>query len=149
MAEIRERQTPLNTEPTDPRQRAENNLPPRSYADAAQGAAATKTSQNGNAYEGSNGLTLGGPEKAPSNTTNIGKKPSEEKAIFEKLSNGNGSVLTSVRPGPSYEANLSHNKASARRAKAVPENHKPQRQDVPKSQLKSGRKAGAGWQQSA
>lgn len=147
-----EPQAALNSEPADPQERAEHQLPPKSYADAAQEATENGLTSNGHDYEKTNGSSSqenGTAEKAASVTVNAGGKSTEERVVFERYSNGNGSVLTSVRPDPNYEEHLKHDREVAPRKTVESSKSKPRRQDTPKSQLKSGRKAGAGWQQSA
>lgn len=140
----------LNPEPADPQERAEHDLPPKSYADAAQEAVEPSPIENGHDHENSNGVKKNGDvQKSAAIAVNAGTKDPDKRIVFERYSNGNGSVLTSVRTDPNYEEFLKHDRKVAPRKAA--ESSKPQskRQDIPKSQLKSGRKAGEGWQQSA
>lgn len=141
MAEV---QGALNPEPADPQERAEHDLPPKSYADAAQEAIDSSQAENGHDYGKSNGSERNGKI-----TVNAGTEDPKKRVVFERYSNGNGSVLTSVRPDPNYEELLKHDRQVAPRESAKPSKPPSKRQDIPKSQLKSGRKAGAGWQQSA
>lgn len=145
-----EPQGALNPEPANPQDRAEHDLPPKSYADAAQEATEEGSAENEHPYGHSNGSTSkenGSAEKPAAVTVNAGRKQPDKRVVFERYSNGNGSVLTSVRPDPDYEESLKHDQKVAPRKRA--DSSKSKRQDIPKSQLKSGRKAGAGWQQSA
>lgn len=147
-----EPQATLNPEPADPQERAEHNLPPKSYADVAQEAPENGSTQNGHDYEKTNGSNIqenGAAERIGAVTVDTPGKLPQERIVFERYSNGNGSVLTSVKPDPNYEENLKHDREVAPRKTAESSRSRPRRQDTPKSQLKSGRKAGAGWQQSA
>lgn len=147
-----EPQAALNPEPADPQERAEHDLPPKSYAEAAQEATDNDSVQNGNDNKKVNGSSPqenGTAERAAQVTVNAGGKLNQERIVFERYSNGDGSVLTSVRPDPHYEEFLKHDRQVAPKKSAELSKTKPRRQDTPKSQLKSGRKAGEGWQQSA
>lgn len=147
-----EPQGTLNSEPADPQERAENNLPPKSYADVAQEPAEDDTTENGQSSQNGDGSSFksnGTVKKTPSNKANAEGKPTEDKIVLEKYLNGDGSVLASVRPDPSYNEALQHDKKVAPRKPAESSKSKSKKQDTPRSQLKSGRKAGEGWQQSA
>lgn len=138
---------PLGVEPSQPDERAEKHLPPKSYADAIT------TNENG----GTNGSLAPLPKQSgprnDSNGTSLlngdKRQLDENKVIFQKRASQNGEpVLTSVKPDDSYEESLKHNKEIAPRETQKPET-KQKKQDPPKSQLRSGRRAGAGWQTSA
>jgi len=160
----------LNPEPADPEHRAHNHLPSKSYADAAHEAVDSDSTQkakgkhgkhvNGNAdhrdHRDSNGDSGPSTSKLPHNTS-TGKRLDEDKVQFEKYSNGNGIALTSVKPDPSYEENLKHNEEIAVRSRDPSRGSSSRskqkttssQQDPTKSQLKTGRQAGAGWEKSA
>lgn len=140
----------LNAEPADPQERAEHDLPPKSYADAAQEAVENVLTENGHDYGNSNGSKKSGnTNKSAAITVNAGTEDPNKRVVFERYSNGNGSVLTSVRTDPNYEELLKHDRQVAPREAAKSSASQSKRQDTPTSQLKSGRTAGAGWQQSA
>jgi len=152
----------LNPEPAAPEDRAHEHLPPKSYADAAQEVVVGDSKNtNGHDYKHVNGNAKHScsaeQSRAPSHDTNIGKRINDDKVKFEKYSDGNGSVLTSVKPDPSYEENLKHNRDTAPTSRDPSENpaERPEQekisyqQDITKSQLKTGRQAGAGWERSA
>lgn len=130
----------MNSEPADPQERSQNNLPPKSYADAAHEAV------NGDRTNGySNGTTK--------LTEDAARNLDENKIVYEKYSNGDGSVLTSVKPDPGYEESLKHNQQTAPRSREPSTSRSKSKnsklQDTPKPQLQSGRQAGAGWERSA
>ena len=157
----------LNPEPADPEHRAHSHLPPKSYADAAQEAADSDSTQkangnhdkhiNGNVEHGDSNGDSGPSTSKSSHDTNIGERLDEDKVQFEKYSNGNGIALTSVKPDPSYEENLKHNQEIAPRSREPSRGGSSRskqkttssQQDPTKSQLKTGRQAGAGWEKSA
>jgi hypothetical protein len=138
MASIHDDDAPhalLNPEPADPKERDEHSLPPKSYADAVTDDSA----------DGSNGLVNG-----LTNGTNhrhalkSRKQLDENKIVYEKhLSADQQIPLTSVKPDDGYEESLKHN------GEIAPKEKKSKQQDTPKSQLASGRRAGAGWETSA
>lgn len=137
----------MNSEPADPQERSEHHLPPKSYADAAhevvEGDHKTGTS-NGDSQNGtSNGTTK--------LTKDSARNLDRNKIVYEKYSNGEGSVLTSVKPDPGYEESLKHNKETAPRSREPSTNRSKngKLQDTPRPQLQSGRQAGAGWERSA
>lgn len=149
----------LNPEPADPNERAEHNLPPKSYADAAQeplnnNVQATDKSEthvNGSLTPKNQQSLNNGYLKPEINGDNL----DDDKVVLEKRASRDGTVLVSVKPDPGYEESLKHNAETAPRdptpngrskTKARPNS---KRQDIPKSQLKSGRRAGAGWERSA
>lgn len=139
---------PLNAEPADPQGRAEHHLPPKSYADAAHEAVNGDAEDSKGSYKESNGSShpaLGSSKKSKE------KKIDEDKVVFERHSNGDGSTLTSIKPDPYYEESLKHNKVTAPRehSEEPKAKFKSKKQDIPKSRLQTGRRAGAGWEQSA
>lgn len=157
------KQAPLNPEPADPEERAHEHLPPKSYADAAHEAVDGESGQdmNGNDHEHVNGNVKhsdsGPSSRKSSNNTNGERHVDEDKVQFEKYVDSNGSALVSVKPDPGYEENLKHNgetaprsiessRSDSNRAKQpVPS----RQQDTTKTQLQTGREAGAGWEKSA
>ena len=155
----------LNPEPTDPEEREWLELPPKSYADAAhkatepgstgntEGKQKTTNGNNDHDQPMTNSQTNGeGSSRQNFHDTNVGKKLEEEKVVFEKYSNGDGSYLTSVKPDPDWEESLKHNVETApksREPSSSSRKYNTRTEDTPKPQLKSGRKAGAGWGQSA
>ncbi|KAK5090460.1 diacylglycerol O-acyltransferase 1 [Lithohypha guttulata] len=126
----------MDSEPANPEERAQQDLPPKSYADAAHEAV------NGDDdYKHSNGHSTPNKEAV----WNL----DENKIVYEKYKDGEGSVLVSVKPDPSYEENLKHNKATAPRSRGSSTSENKKLQDTPKPQLQAGRRAGAGWERSA
>ena len=136
---------PLNAEPADPKGRADHGLPPKSFADAVTEVddETTTTSPNNGRFS-----------SRASSTTAVesydGQKEQldEDKTLYDKHLSNNGERLISVKPDVSYEESLKHIGATAPREKKKPEKAQ-KRQDPPQAPLESGRKAGAGWQQSA
>jgi glucose/arabinose dehydrogenase len=131
---------PLNSEPALPRDRAEHDLPSKSYADAV--------------ISGNRQADGHPPERRPSmsaasSATAVDDAASraqldEDKLTYEKhAGSSGGGMLTSMRPGDSWEEALRHNRTTA------PRDQKRQAENRPRSRLASGRKAGAGWQRSA
>ena len=122
---------PLNPEPAAPEARAEQNLPPKSYATAATESAPQSNDTNGDAVKqnGSTATNLNGTDDA--------------KIVYEKYVDEDGDYLTSVRTQKRYEDALRHNKATDLREKE--DNKKKQDWSI----LATGRRAGAGWEQSA
>lgn len=150
----------LNPEPAAPEERAEIGLPPKSYAKATKEPYEKQRQENKTANEDSHhSQTNGTPEKPQKSNTNGMKDENErnldeQRVIFEKHANGQGEVLTSIKPDPIYEAGLQHDeKVAPKRRSSGDKKNKDIRQDVTKSEMKddlsSGRKAGAGWQTSA
>lgn len=126
----------MDSEPANPEDRAQQDLPPKSYADAAHEAV------NGdNDYKHSNGHSTPNKEAV--------RNLDENKIVYEKYKDGEGSVLVSVKPDPSYEESLKHNKATAPRSRGSSTSENKKLQDAPKPQLQAGRRAGAGWERSA
>ena len=129
---------PLNAEPSLPKDRAEHDLPPKSYADAV---VTGEDEQNNETHERRPSMS------GTSSTTAVEDRSQldEDKVIYERRhvgSNGRD-TLTSVRPDDDYEAALKHNGQTA------PRERKKQPKQRPRSPLESGRKAGEGWQRSA
>ena len=144
----------LNPEPSQPQDRAAHDLPPKSYADAVYEPDDEREQTNGlPKYSKGNGTY----EPTFSNTTNgfadskengHPQKLGEEKVLFEKHTGEDGYTLTSIKPNESYEKSLQHDAETAPK-KDLAAKKSAKRQDVPGSQLASGRKAGAGWNSSA
>lgn len=165
--DTKQKHAPLNPEPADPEHRAHEHLPPKSYADAAHEALDSDSTLkvNGNPYKQVNGNAehkdsnsdRGSWPSKSSHDTTIGNRLDEDKVQFEKYSNGDGVALTSVKPDPSYEENLKHNQQIAPRSREPSrgsssrskQQNTSAQQDSTKSQLKTGRQAGAGWEKSA
>ena len=127
---------PLNPEPSLPKERADHDLPPKSYADAV---VTSNDDTDGQSYERRPSVS------GTSSTTAVEDRAQldEDKVISEKHNGPNGgSTLTSVRPDDVYEKALRHNGEIAPRERKRDKNR-------PQSPLESGRKAGAGWQRSA
>lgn len=132
----------LNPEPSQPQERAEHDLPLKSYADAIN----EPTNQNGDAY-GTSCTAANGPahEGLVNDQT---KQLGEYKFAYQKHhSEDDTTSLTSVKPSGAYEESLKHNGLTAPREK---KSFRPvKRQDKTDAQLASGRRAGAGWETSA
>ncbi|KAF2645800.1 diacylglycerol O-acyltransferase 2 [Massarina eburnea CBS 473.64] len=135
----------LNVEPSKADERAAKHLPPKSYAAAAEEAVddklvngahdvapkprALESKTNGNGK-----IQLHKPNGS------IGRKHGEvikedtddDYEVYEKHEESNGHALTSVKPQDGYEKEMRIDKRPARRM----------------SELKSGRRAGAGWHKS-
>jgi 2-acylglycerol O-acyltransferase 2 len=158
----------LNAEPSVPEEREAQQLPPKSYADAAEEAAQPETHTEAETHERDNrkveniqtngrvrtptdeeGVFEGsGQDSSPKSPTrgghkrkssrqssgSLGRKQGEQlrTEVYEKHRNGDGKLLTSVKPPGGIE-------------KYTPESNVPKRRD---STLMSGRQAGAGWQRS-
>ena len=158
----------LNPEPADPQDRAQEHLAPKSYADAAHEAVDGDSSQSANYNGNSNGTEykhvdgdakhsdIPSPRKS-SHDASSEKHVDEDKVEYEKYMDSNGSVLVSVKPDPSYEENLKHNMETAPRSRDPSRSDSDRskqlavsgQQDATKTQLKTGRQAGAGWERSA
>jgi 2-acylglycerol O-acyltransferase 2 len=142
-------QGPLSSEPSQPDERAEHNLPPKSYA------AAANPDLNGQNYApdgpaaGFNGgaAVNGSVQPAEANGERNKQSLDESKVIYEKHININGEVLTSIKPSEDYEASLKHNRQTTPHEKK--QNRPTKRQDLTQGELASGRRAGAGWERSA
>jgi hypothetical protein len=128
---------PSNVEPSLPKDRAEHDLPPKSYADAV--------------VEGNDVINGTTHDRRPSmsgtsSTTAVEERTQldEDKTLYERhLSTNRHETLTSVRPDDSHE------QAPRRNGTSGPRELKRQDQDRLQTPLESGRKAGAGWQRSA
>ena len=128
---------PLSAEPALPKERAEHDLRPKSYADAV---ATSSDDVDDRSHE--RRLSLSGT----SSTTAVDDRNQldEDKVLYERHNGSNGrGTLTSVRADESYEEALRHNGDTAPR---LPMRRSGNRSQTP---LESGRKAGAGWQRSA
>lgn len=141
---------PLNPEPADPQQRAQQHLPPKSYADAVQEDVENEPTRNGIVKSKVNGATaVQRPVAVKDGDYVNGENVDEDKIVYEKYRNGDGTVLTSIKPDPSYEESLKHGAKTAPRDQREDAKNTKKRQDTPKSQLATGRRAGAGWERSA
>lgn len=144
---------PLNAEPSQPQERAEHDLPPKSYATAAT--LPHEEQQSDGFLNGQvNGSTQSNGTPTHTNHANgsahpdaEGKNLDEDRVVFEKYADHNGAVLTSVKPDEGYEEGLKHDHDTAPRDQHPP-GKAVKKQDTPTSQLTSGRRAGAGWERS-
>jgi 2-acylglycerol O-acyltransferase 2 len=170
---------PLNAETSQPKERAEHDLPPKSYADAvtnttressrrADADEANKSGANGY-LENDTGHTAGNVDgfppvnndtTKPINSEQVdegkvrekragGEKVDKDKAIYEKYINDRGDRLTSVKPDESYEKSLEHGREAAPREKKKAKSMEAAKKHDEKPHLASGRRAGAGWERSA
>ena len=143
----------LNTETSQPQERADQHLPQKSYADAA--AIPEEQQENGAAASASNtdnvevhsSETAGNVSGFPPANGSIEKSRLDDKVVYEKYTNDRGDHLTSVRPDESYEKGLQHDREIAKQANK--ENVVQPEIKAQTSQLRSGRLAGAGWERSA
>ena len=150
---------PLNTEISQPPEPAEHSLASKSYADAV---ADSGTDLAGNSKDEPsskiNGLLEGDTSSsATAGNTNgfppangVRKPVGEDKVVYEKYVNDKGEHLMSVKPDDTYERSLEHDVLNAprenqRKDKTV----RIMKRQNGKSQLASGRRAGAGWERSA
>jgi hypothetical protein len=141
----------LNAETSQPGERAEHDLPPKSYAEAIIQPLEEQENANKHVVE------INGNSSTPSNTaakangtrsTNGAEKHLDTpKVVYSQHVDARGTAVASVEPEPGYEAALQHNHAPAprqRRETAFEKTSSPG-----KAKLASGRKAGAGWGRSA
>ena len=156
---------PLNPEPSQPQERIDQNLDPKSYASALTEPLQDQQIQiqnrkNANQNSLSSAITSQGVPTSPSLTwTTSGTKTptNDETELYEKHVDGNGHVLTSLKRDDSYDESLRHDEAIAPRRKSGDRSPKKENtakqdeRDEPKgtAQLKTGRRAGAGWERSA
>jgi len=133
----------LNPEPSQLQDRADHDLPPKSYADAVN----EPPNQNGDTAT----LVLDKPEEAAPNgpaypcASMVNGQSNQDRVIYEKHTSHNGETsLASIKPSDDHEESLRHNAKSAPREKKSTRPSK--RQNM---QLASGRRAGEGWQRSA
>ncbi|KAL9109254.1 MAG: hypothetical protein Q9227_006009 [Pyrenula ochraceoflavens] len=134
----------LNPEPSKSEERAEHNLPPKSYAAAAQEPANTQDIGNSHQPNGTTNGSISGfkehgyPSPDPSVDSVDGNK-----LVYEKRGNLNRDSLTSVEPEKDYQNALQHNEETK------PRNRRKKLGEKPSPELASGRRAGAGWERSA
>lgn len=72
----------------------------------------------------------------------------EKNVVYENIPNGDGSFLTTVKPSNDFEASLLHSERTKPRSRSRGPDTKPL-MSAPEPELKSGRKPGRGWDQSA
>jgi 2-acylglycerol O-acyltransferase 2 len=168
---------PLNAETSQPQERAEHNLPPKSYADAIFNTA-SESGDRADAKDASNsaadgqlenhtGHTAGNVNGFPPVNNDIPKPTNSEevdgnkvhkkrtggedfgkdKAVYEI--NHGGERLTSVKLDESYEKNLERDRETAPREKKKQTTMETIKKKDEKPHLASGRRAGAGWERSA
>lgn len=133
---------PLNPEPSQPEERAEHHLPPKSYADAVS----EPTDHNGNLNGHDSGAANGSAHKPQTNGQT--QQLDGDKVIYQKhVSTDGRTLLTSISPTEDHEESLRHNERIAPREKKAGKTSK--KRDARNDELASGRMAGAGWQTSA
>ncbi|KAH0842341.1 Diacylglycerol O-acyltransferase 2A [Fonsecaea pedrosoi] len=140
-----EGQAELNPEPSQPEERAEHDLPPKSYADAVMNG---ENGPNHSRVEVGSGAkdhaaTNGSAQPPMINGQGSRQQLDEEKVLYEKHTNHTGEILTSIKPSDGYEDSLK------RRGNTTPRERKRNRPPKRQDELASGRRAGAGWQTSA
>lgn len=166
-------------ETSQPQERAQQDLPPKSYSDAVTNKAsepsvradandAPNPSANGH-IEKHTDHTLGNaqdfspiPNNIPNSTDSQeseeaklpkdesgGEKVDMNKMVYEKYDNNRGDRLTSVKPEASYEKSPKHDQETAPRDRKKANTTHTTKKHDEKSHLASGRRAGAGWERSA
>jgi 2-acylglycerol O-acyltransferase 2 len=169
----------LKPETSQPQERAEQDLPPKSYADAVTNSTSEKSgqgdvNQSGNYgaddnLENPRGETAGsvngstavnsdiakptGSERADESKAHErrtgGEKVEIDKVVYEKHGNNRGEHLTSVKPNDGYEKSPEHDRQTVPREKKSAKTTRIAKKNGEKSHLASGRRAGAGWERSA
>jgi hypothetical protein len=127
--------TPMNVEPSLPKERADQDQPPKSYADAVISGDGEHSQDRHPSVSGTSSVTAV-DESSPRLRFEEGKQAFERYTSFDE-----SGTLTSIRPTVGNDERLSHNTSAAHRRRGP--GHRPQ------SPLESGRKAGAGWHRSA
>lgn len=121
--------------PSQPEERAELDLPPKSYADAfkvgTEGEMNSRTAQVAESFQ-LNDTTR--PYKPQANGV------PDDTLVYGKHRSRSGEMLTSVKPDVGHDEALDHNERVAPRKR---------RNTAGASELASGRRAGAGWEKSA
>ena len=166
---------PLNAETSQPQERAEHDLPPKSYADVvantksdtserndANDESTSEANRNLENYVGSS--TAGNVNGFPPTNNEIPKlahpldtgadtvykkNADEEKVVYEKHVDDVGNHLTSVKLPQDYDKQLEHDRETAPREKKNTKTTEVAKKQNGKSHLASGRRAGAGWERSA
>lgn len=133
---------PLNPQPSQPQERADHHLPPKSYAEAT----VEGTDKHAGALPSEvNGAALPDDVTQSVKVNGLRKNIDEDRVIHDKHSSEKGEKLTSIKPDESYEQKLKHNAEPAPRQKW----RSGKKQDSNEAKLASGRRAGAGWERSA
>jgi 2-acylglycerol O-acyltransferase 2 len=130
------------SEPSQPEERANHHLPPKSYAEAiAEGT----DKEAGEAQPEANGTAYPNDVNATVKVNGVRRNVDEDRVIYDKHTSKDGERLTSIKPDESYEEALKHDANSATRQKG----RSGKKQDPNDAKLSSGRRAGAGWERSA
>jgi hypothetical protein len=142
----------LNAETSQPRERAEHDLPPKSYAEAIIQPFEGQQEANKHAVE-TNGhsstySTTAGNINGVRDANGTEKELDMGPVVYADHVDSKGTAIASIKPEPSYEAALKHNQVSAPRQRPK-ETTLAKRSSPEKSKLASGRRAGAGWERSA
>lgn len=133
---------PLNSHPSQPEERANQHLPPKSYAEATMEGDDKETDQVPHKVdEAALPRTANGSAKVNGLRRNI----DQDRVIYDKHASMKGEKLTSIKPDESHEEALKHNALSA----PIQKGRSGKKHDTNDAKLASGRRAGAGWQRSA
>lgn len=153
------RTAPLNAETSQPEERADNHLPPKSYADAVADTTSDDTVTNGHLHGVTSSLGIAGNTNGfPATQNGSDKSEHETKIVYEKYINDRGDQLTSVKTDETYSGALEHDRETAPREKkssasSTKQLERPEKKEQvnkqQNTQLASGRQAGAGWERSA
>lgn len=146
----------LSPEPSDPQERVDHNLPPKSYAAATKESSDQGPGHTGGSIERSvtpqsdgstNGKPVGnGSLLSPESSHRKSSRRSldEKKLIYERYATDDGDGLTSVEPENDYQDGLRHNEDTRPRDRS-----RSRQRGEEGPQLATGRRAGAGWERSA
>jgi hypothetical protein len=170
---------PLNPEIFQPQERAEQDLSPKSHADAIMDSTGDKSGQgeanqaihygaesnleNSISHTGGspNGSTPVNNDTAkPTSSESLGESKGHEwrsggenlgndRIVYEKYANDKGEHLTSGKVDDGYEKSLEHHRETAPRKKEKAKTSGIAKKNGGSSLLASGRRAGAGWERSA
>jgi 2-acylglycerol O-acyltransferase 2 len=133
---------PLNPEPSQPRERANHHLPPKSYAEATVEGVHNDA---GEKPQEANGTASSNDANGSVKVNGVQRNIDEDRVIYDKHISRDGEQLTSIKPNEGYEEALKHDAALAPRHRG----RSGKKQDPNDAKLASGRRAGAGWERSA
>lgn len=133
---------PLTAEPSPPQERADHNLPPKSYAEAtANGSDGTA---GGMAFQ-ANGAASLNDVNGSTKVNELKQNIDDGRVLYNKHISHNGEKLTSIKPDETYGDGRKHDAKLTTKARERTRN----KEDADNGKLASGRRAGAGWERSA
>ncbi len=133
---------PQYAEPSQPQERVEHHLPPKTYAEATVNGTDDRAGEMiSEANDAASLNDVNGSAKINGPKQHI----DDGRVLYDKHISHDGEKLTSIKPDEAYEEGHKHETEPTTK----PRGRTGKKEDTDSAKLASGRRAGAGWERSA